>query len=283
MPSAFAKALLLVLVLCLGLVLAQTRSVSDPQGLALAVRASAAMAGQTSIQDIALTGSVNRVDGKAMERGVATLKALFSGEARVDLDFASGRGGEMYSFSTGGPRGAWIGSDGKQNPISFHNALVDVGWFAPLLVLERIGAGTHGVVVTSTGSAVQDGKSLHVLHVAVPIPGPNASKHPAWIRTLLEHAGQFDLKLDSATLLPVEMTFNGHPDNNVRRDLPVRIHYSDYRAVSGILVPFRIRKYVNNGLMYDIRIETVAFNTGLNVSAFDVQAVQNLREQEPKP
>jgi hypothetical protein len=282
MPLSFAKGLLLILVLCPGFVLAQVSAASDPQALALASRASTAMAGRTVIEDMVLTGTASRIDGRVKEKGTATLKALASGEARMDLDFASGRGGEVYSFSADGPRGAWIGPDGRQHLISFHNALIDVGWFAPLLVLQRINASTHGVIVASAESIVQTGRSSDVLHATVPLPGPNASKHPAWMRSLLEHASQFDLYLDSATLLPTEMTFNGHPDNNARKDLPVQVRYSEYGLVNGILVPFRIRKYVNNGLIYDIRVESVAFNTGLNTSAFDVQAIQNLQDQEPK-
>jgi hypothetical protein len=269
MTSKVAVWVFLVLISFSSIALGQTSSAIDAH--ALVATADSVMAGHAAIEDVTLTGKATRIAGSDKENGTVTLKARASGEARIDLDFPSGPRGEVLSFSEAVPRAVWSGPDQKQHFVSFHNALVDAGWFAPLLVLGRIKAGTHGLKVTSAESLTRDGQLLDVLHVAMPIPGPNASKHPAWIAQLLQQAGQFDLYFDSATLLPSEMDFNGHPDDNVRQDLPVRVRYSDYRVAGGIRVPFRIRKYVNNTLVLDLRLETAAFNNGLNASVFNVQ------------
>jgi len=266
----FIQAFLLVLVGSSLLFSQNPPHVSDSPALALSSLATAAMAGKT-VEDLTLTGTATRVAGSEKETGPATLKAMASGETSMDVAFPSGRRTEVYALSPRGPQGAWTGPDGKPHPVSFHNLLVDPGWFAPLLTLQRINSQAQGVTVSFSGNVDRNGQSLNGLHGTLPVPGPDASRHPAWMLTLLQQASQFDLYIDSATMLPAEMAFNGHPDNDVRRDLPVRVRYSEYRAVNGIQVPFRIRKYVNNSLILDVKIETAVFNTGLSASEFSVQ------------
>jgi hypothetical protein len=266
-----AGRLFLVLVTSTFLFSQNQSQLSDSQALALSSRATAVMAGKISVQDLTLTGTATRIAGSEKETGSATLKAMAGGDTRIDIAFPSGPRSEVYSLSARGPQGGWTGPDEKLHPVSFHNLLVDPGWFAPLLMLERIDSQVPGVTVSSSGNVTRNGQSESGLHVAEPVPGPNASKHPAWMLTLLQKASQFDLYVDSSTLLPAEMTFNGHPDNDVRRDLPVRVRYSDYRAISGIQVPFHIQKYVNNSLILDVNIDTAVFNTGLSASEFSVQ------------
>jgi hypothetical protein len=229
------------------------------------------MAGKTPVADLTLTGTATRIAGSEKEEGSATLKAMAAGEASMELTFPSGLRREVYSSSAKGPQGAWSGPDEKLHPVSFHNLLVDPGWFSPLLVLERINSQLGGSTATFSGNVKRYGHSASLIHVTTAVPGPNANKHPKWMLSLLQNASQFDVYLDSATLLPSEMTFNAHPDNNLRQDLPVSVRYSGYRAVDGIQVPFHIQKYVNHSLVLDVHVETAAFNTGLTASSFSVQ------------
>jgi len=77
-----------------------------------------------------------------------------------------------------------------------------------------------------------------------------------------------DLYLDSTTLLPASLTFQVHPDNNMSVDIFVEVLFSDYRAISGVQVPFRVQKYLNNGLALDLQLETATINSGLSASLF---------------
>jgi len=45
----------------------------------------------------------------------------------------------------------------------------------------------------------------------------------------VQRLSQTDLYLDSTTLLPAAMTFNIHPDDNALLDIPIEIHFSEYR------------------------------------------------------
>ena len=77
-----------------------------------------------------------------------------------------------------------------------------------------------------------------------------------------------DFYLDTTTLLPLAASFNAHPDNNGNADLLTEIEFSDYQKVNGVLVPMRIRKYVQGSLLLDIVVSNVALNTGLGHAEF---------------
>jgi hypothetical protein len=80
-----------------------------------------------------------------------------------------------------------------------------------------------------------------------------------------------DLYLDSSTFLPVSITFSIHPDNNALLDVPVEVHFSDYRKVSGVQVAFHVQKFISNQLTLDVSFQTVSLNTGLSTTDFAVQ------------
>jgi hypothetical protein len=79
-----------------------------------------------------------------------------------------------------------------------------------------------------------------------------------------------EIYLNSASGLPVALTSNTQPDNNLLLDIPVEIRFSDYRAVNGAQVPFHVEKYLNNTLILDLHFDAVTLNTGLSVSDFQV-------------
>jgi len=93
---------------------------------------------------------------------------------------------------------------------------------------------------------------------------------PSVIPTL-RHLSQMDLYLDSTTALPVALTFNIHPDNNMGLDIPVEIHFSDYRPISGVQVPFSVQKNLNNSLVLDLQFQTAIINSGLTANSFNIQ------------
>jgi outer membrane lipoprotein-sorting protein len=72
-------------------------------------------------------------------------------------------------------------------------------------------------------------------------------------------------------LLPAALDFSIHPDNNAVIDFATEVRFSEYRAVSGVAVPFHVQKYVNNGLVLDLQFANAAVNSGLPASAFQFQ------------
>ncbi len=80
-----------------------------------------------------------------------------------------------------------------------------------------------------------------------------------------------DLFIASDTHLPLALEFMWHPDEDARRNIPVRIEFADYRSASGVNVPFRIRRFLQNTLNLDLTITSVAVNSGITDSTFALQ------------
>jgi hypothetical protein len=228
----------------------------------------AAQIGNTSISDVTVTGTARRIAGSDDESGKVTLKALSSGATRLDFNFPSGPRSEFKSFasnaSTSAPTGAWSGSDGVSHPIAGHNLVGDWGWF-PLFTLASV-ANTQNYALSVVGSETRNGQS--VTHVVAVGQFPSLSGNAA---TLLQHLSRVDIFLDVTTLLTASITYNIHPDSNALQDVPVELHFSDYRATNGFQIPFHIQKFINNSLVLDLQFQSVTLNTGLTVAHVGAQ------------
>jgi hypothetical protein len=228
-------------------------------------QAQGVLANTTPIADVTLTGTARRIAGSDDETGTAVLKALATGEARMDFSFPSGQRSEARTSSNNVPAGAWTGPDGKPHPQSQHNLMTDSSWFFPALALGRL-VSSQNSSVSFVGQETKDGVS--VVHLAATQQFPDV---PADMAPLMEHVSQMDLFLDIKTLLPAVLDFNVHPDDNMLLDIPVEIRFSDYRAVNGVQVPFHIQRYLNNSLILDIQLQTATLNSGIAASAFAIQ------------
>jgi hypothetical protein len=249
-------------------VAAQQLSTQTPQAvqaMPILQRSLGVLMGATAIKDVTLTGTARRIAGSDDETGTAVLKALATGEARMDLGFPSGQRSEVWANSVNGQSGQWTGPDGKAHAMSPDNLMTDSSWFFPSLTLSRW-LSTPGYAISFVGQESRDGEAVE--HVTVSLV---ASAIPAEISAMFRHLSQMEIYLDSASGLPVTLTFNTHPDNNALLDIPVEIRLSDYRAVNGTQVPFHVEKYLNNTLILDLHFEAVTLNTGLSVGDFRVQ------------
>ena len=149
--------------------------------------------------------------------------------------------------------------------MSYHNLLTDSSWFFPALTLSKLLA-SQTTIVTLVGQETKDGSPVTHLTASQQFPDVPADMAP-----LMQHVSQMDLFLDTSTLLPAALDFNVHPDDNMLLDIPVEVRFSDYRAVSGVQVPFHIEKYLNNSLILDIRLQAATLNSGLAASTFSAQ------------
>jgi hypothetical protein len=222
--------------------------------------------GNTSISDVSLTGSVRRVAGSDDESGSATLKALSSGAARADLSLSSGTRSELQSLSaaSGTPTGNWSGPDGIAHPIAFQNLLSEPAWFFPAFAISRRLAA--GYVATNVGIESIDGNSVDHISVCQSSSLPTSVGIPS-----IQHLTQVEFFLDPATLLPLAISFNTHPDDNVLLDIPVEIRFSDYKLINGVQVPFHIQKFFSGSLSLDVQVQNVVINSGLSASEFTIQ------------
>jgi hypothetical protein len=244
---------------------AQQTAATTPQAVQVLLQALRATMGTASISDVTLTGTVRRIAGSDDETGTAVLRALATGEARMDFSFPSGQRGEVRATSNNVPAGTWTGPDGKAHAMSQHNLMTSSAWFQPALTLSWL-VSSQNTSVLLVGSETRNG--LSVIHLTASQQFPDM---PGEIAPLMQHLSQMDIFLDSSTQLPVALAFNQHPDNDAGLDIPAEVRFSDYRAVSGVQVPFHIQRYLNNSLILDIRLQAASLNSGLTASAFAVQ------------
>lgn len=238
---------------------------SSPQALDLLQKSLAALTGGQPITDVTLTGAARRIAGSDDESGTVTVKAFAGTGSRMDLSLSAGNRSEVRN--TSGPErvGSWSGPDGVSHAMSLHNLFTDPGWFPAFTITSQLSA--PNAAITYVGPETHDGQS--VIRVTASQQFPALSGNDA---SLLQHLTQTDIFLDLNTNLPVALAWNTHPDNNALLDLPVEIHFSGYRSISGAQIPFHIQEYLNNSLFLDVQIQNATINAGLSATDFAVAA-----------
>jgi hypothetical protein len=76
----------------------------------------------------------------------------------------------------------------------------------------------------------------------------------------IEKLSEFTLLIDKKTGLPAKLQFSAHPEDDANVDIPVEVVYSDYREVDGVIVPFRIEKYMNGNLLLELTVNSAVVN-----------------------
>jgi len=236
----------------------------DPQAVVLLQRSLSALSGGVVIQDVRLTGSVRRVAGSVDESGTLTLEGAASGQTRVDMVLPSGERREVRDQSSDGRTGSWSGPDGSWHPVAGHNLWTGRTWFFPAFVIARA-LGDADYAISAANAEKFGGASVE--HITVTQQYDGAVKLPP----LLQKISRIDIYLDSSTLLPAGVAFDVHPDNASSTNIPVKVEYSDYRQAAGALVPYHVRRYIQNGLVLDVTVSGVQINAELPDSDFQAQ------------
>jgi hypothetical protein len=238
-----------------------TPTTSSPQAVALASQALSALTGSVQVNDVTLTGTGTRTAGSDVESGSVSLKALGSGEARLDLTVAGGTRSEIRNLDlNSAPQGFWIGVDGTTHSMANHNCATDAAWFFPALsVLSQL--SNPNLVVTYIGNETRLGVNVQHLHFVIQSPAPS---------TLFQQLSAEDVYLNASSNLPVAITFNAHPDNDTSANLPVEIDFSNYQVVNGVQVPFRIQRLLNGSVLFDLTVQSATLNSGLTAAAFSL-------------
>jgi len=131
----------------------QGQPASDPQALAYAAQSIAAMSGSTAISDVTLTGTVTW-NGGSTDTGTATLRALGTGESRMDLALTSGVRTEIRDARTGVQLGQWLAPNNTSGYFASQNCWTDAVWFFP--ALGSLAAGPN-VVLSYIGQETRNG------------------------------------------------------------------------------------------------------------------------------
>jgi hypothetical protein len=240
---------------------AQNPPASDPQALAYAAQSIAAIVGSVSISDVTLTGTATWYGSGGTDTGTANLQAVGTSESRMDLALTAGTRTEIRDAQTGVPLGQWIAPNTTSGNYASQNCWTDAVWFFPALGSLAVGPN---VVLSYIGPTTWNGESVqHIQSYVYQANQSGLSPSPQQLSTM-------DFYLDATTLLPAAVTFNAHPDSNANANLIVEVDFSNYQAVSGVVVPMHIQRYQQGTLMVDVVLTGASFNTGLPLSLFTV-------------
>lgn len=148
-----------------------------------------AQAGQATVQDVTVNGSVESISGADDETIPATFRAVSSGSARSDVSLSAGTLTEIRQNAASGTTGVWLKSNGKHT-MAGHNTMTDAAWFFPLFIVQRLLSDQNASVLY----VGVEGTTIHLRAFE------NASLNlPATAAQQIQHFTQIDLYLDASS------------------------------------------------------------------------------------
>ena len=147
-------------------------------------------------------------------------------------------------------------SEGVTTPHAFTGAdcRLPITWFAPMLLGNTPAALASLLLVTDHGIDVHNGHQSR--QITYNIQSQQTGKD--LITGLVAAGSQVSVFYSADTLLPLEVQYCKHSPTNISLCIPVRVEYSDYRAIRGIPLPFHISEYVNNSLQLALNFDNVS-------------------------
>ena len=127
-----------------------------------------------------------------------------------------------------------------------------VDWFLPSITLQPslLSSDIQLAILGKNQVGSEQGSYYH-LQAKLSLTGIDAS-----LADDLTERGQTDIGLDPSSFLPSVLSYAVHPDNGESTSIPIEVRFSDYHAVDGVQIPFRIQRYVNGSLQLDIAVSS---------------------------
>jgi hypothetical protein len=234
-------------VLCLAGVttaLGQTSVVSVFQ-----TKAQTAISSGKSFNGLTLAANADWVAGSTHQTGTAQLKAGADGSGSLQLDIGDASRTEVQTKSDASRACTWTDHAGTSHDILGPNCLIAMPWFAPSLFTQPLSLLPALLGTIDEGEVAKDGVTLHQISYQLNLTGADSTSTQRMIR-------QSTVKVfyDPQTFLPQSLEYVVHPDNNELQDIPVRVVFSNYRASSGVLLPFHIERYLNRTLQLTLDV-----------------------------
>jgi hypothetical protein len=65
---------------------------------------------------------------------------------------------------------------------------------------------------------------------------------------------------DPQTFLPTSLEYSIHPDDDDSQDIPVKVAFSNYQSVSGVMLPYHIERFVSRTLQLKLDVTNVSID-----------------------
>jgi hypothetical protein len=246
-----------ITLLALPAALAQNKASQGGSAENLLAQLSTAFSGDQVVQRVQISGNATWYAGSLEDAGTVTLTASTDGSSQMQLMLAST--GQRTETQTGVGMDAscqWAGNDEVLHDVDSGNCRRPALWFFPAFSLQPSLLPSNLLTVDLGTEAVGSGTNLYRhLQGQFVLNGLSGT-----LATAIRQRSTTDIGLDPATLLPSVLAYSVRPDSGAQVAVTIEIHYSDYRAINGVQIPFLIQRYVNNTLQLEVRVSSAQIN-----------------------
>jgi len=218
---------------------------------------SAAFSGGKIVQNVQLSGNAIWHTGNLEDSGAATLTASSDGSSLMQLVLASA--GQRAEIQTGSGLDAtcqWAGADGVSHAINSVSCGRPVIWFMPTLSLQpSLLPSDLGVADLGMGTVGAVANTCRHLQSQLTLSGS-----PDPVSTDIAQMSKTDIGIAPNSLLPEVLVYSARPDGGAAIAIAVEVHFSDYRTVAGVQIPFLIQRYVNGSLQLELHLSSAEIN-----------------------
>jgi hypothetical protein len=229
----------------------------DAQAVSVLAQALTVAGGTTAIAaitDYTASGSATYPASQAANiTGTVTIIGHGLNQFRVDEVLPTGS--ESQSVNNGGITVKM--SDGTVQIVPYPAPVMAGSITLPCLQLAALSMDPN-IRLIYKGIVNQAGVPLHDIRTFRVFPGQANLNGP------FVDLGNAELYFDASTLQLVMA------QDTARRGVVRTIQYSDYRTVKGVAVPFSVSEQINSGVVRQIQLNRISFNSGLQDSAFDL-------------
>jgi hypothetical protein len=227
----------------------------DPRAVALLQKSISVMGVLPS--DSTATGSITTVAGSLTQQGTITILTRGSTQTSIQFQipnnpwtvvFANGQANKVETAQTTVyPLELAASSQCLYFPLPFLSGILNNADYSVQYIGQNaVGSSTaNHIVVQNTYNASQTYQFLSPFTVA-------------------------DIWIDAASGLPVKIGMIRRDGGGSAPKIPISVIYSNYQTVSGVRYPFTIQEYVTETLWATTNIQSVAFNSGMTDSNFQV-------------
>jgi hypothetical protein len=212
-------------------------------------KAQAAVSGGKPFSVLNLSATAEWTAGSDQESGTAQLQAKADGSANVQLSLGKASRTEVQTAADSSRTCTWTDAAGASHPIFGANCFIAIPWFAPGLFSQPVSHLPALLATTDDGEISKDGSTLHQVGYLLNLQGEDTISTN--LRTRLSTVKVF---YDPQTFLPASLEYQIHPDSNDLQDVAVRVVFSNYQSVSGVMLPFHMEKYVNRTLQLKLDV-----------------------------
>lgn len=179
--------------------------------------------------------------------------AVISVADRDTYSLESSVNGQRTIVSSRGRRMSKVDSAGKPTPIS-GNALINNDFdFLPSLV-ELKDSASANTSVQYLGLTDSDAGPVHQVRVTK-VMRSQSSEREKILATFMTS----ELTIDSKTLLVTKRSKRLPRIGNAKESMQTDFHYSDYRPIDGVMVPFKISQFIEGQKVLELTIESAFF------------------------